>query len=87
MISKAKTSLFMFPEVNFPVKLEYRDANNKKIEETYQVPLKLYSSWQAKKFGLKKSNTTAIVVILIILGVVGYFLYRKYWHKKKKKKQ
>ncbi|MCK4589748.1 MAG: COG1361 S-layer family protein [Nanoarchaeota archaeon] len=71
--------------INLPVKLEYRDANNKKIQETYQVPLKLYSSWQAKKFGLKKSNTITVIVILIILGIVGYFLYRKYWHKKKKK--
>lgn len=71
--------------VNLPVKLEYRDANNKKIEETYQVPLKLYSSWQAKKFGLKSSSFVGWIVVLVILGVVGYFLYRKYWHKRKKK--
>jgi len=71
--------------IDLPVKLEYRDANNKKIEETYQIPLKLYSGWEARKFGLKSSGWLIWLTILVILGAAGYFLYRKYWHKKKKK--
>jgi len=71
--------------IDLPIKLEYRDANNKKIEESYDVALKLYSSGQAKRFGLKKSNTVVWLVILVILAGVGYFLYRKFWRKKKKK--
>jgi len=71
--------------VDLLVKLEYRDANNKKITENYQVPLKLYSSWEARKFGLKKSSSWVWLIVLVILGVVGYFLYHRYWRKKKKK--
>ncbi|MBW2963573.1 COG1361 S-layer family protein, partial [Candidatus Woesearchaeota archaeon] len=70
--------------VDLLVKLEYRDANNKKITENYQVPLKLYSSWEARKFGLKKSSSWVWLIVLVILGVVGYFLYHRYWRKKKK---
>lgn len=71
--------------IDLPVKLEYRDANNKKITETYQVPLKLYSGWEVRKFGLKQSSAWVWLIVLVILGGVGYFLYRRYWRKKKKK--
>ena len=73
--------------INLPIKLEYRDANNKVIKENYQVSLKLYSSSEAKKYGLKSSSIVGWLIILVLLGVIGYFLYRKYWRKKKKKKQ
>jgi hypothetical protein len=71
--------------VNLPVKLEFRDANNKKIEQTYDVGLKLFSSSEAKRYGLTSSSSLVWIIFIVILGGVGYFFYRRYKHKKKKK--
>ncbi|MFC1801201.1 COG1361 S-layer family protein [Nanoarchaeota archaeon] len=71
--------------IDLPVKLEFRDANNKKIEQTYDVSLKLFSSREAKRYGLTTSSSLVWIILIVILGGVGYFFYRRYKRKKKKK--
>ncbi len=70
-------------EVVLPLLVEYRDANNNEYVEDVNVPLKLYSSSEAKAIGAKKgSSKVGIIIVLIIVGG-GFFFYRR-WRKKKK---
>ncbi|MBN1156211.1 COG1361 S-layer family protein [Candidatus Woesearchaeota archaeon] len=73
-------------DVKLNVGLKYKDAENRAYDEAMDVPLKLYSSSDIKKYELeKKSNTTGIVIIIVIvvIGLGGYVMYKK---KRKKSK-
>ncbi len=70
-------------EVALPLILEYKDANNNEYKEEIRLPLKLYSSSDAKAIGVKKGNSTVGIVIVLIIVVGGFFIYRR-WRKKKK---
>jgi len=63
--------------------IEYKDANNNDYSKNIELPLKLYSSAEAKSMGLKKgNNAVGIIIVLVIVGA-GFFIYRR-WRKKKK---
>jgi len=70
--------------VVLPILIEYKDAINNDFRETIELTLPLYSSSEAKKFGLKKGNGLIGYIILILVVVGGLFAYRK-WGKRKKK--
>ena len=71
-------------DIPLKLKLEYSDPNNKEYSETVTLPLKLYSSKNAKKYGLVQgSSKVGFVIILIIVGG-GIYFYKK--RKKKSKK-
>jgi len=62
-----------------------KDANNKEYIKEVRIPLKLYSSSEAKKYGVKKGNgAVGIIIILIIVGAGLFFYIRR---KKKAKKE
>jgi len=70
-------------DVILPLLVEYKDANNNEYSKDISLPLKLYSSSEAKAAGLKKgSNAVGIIIVLVIVGA-GFFIYRR-WRKKKK---
>jgi hypothetical protein len=63
--------------VRIPVEVTYKDANNNYYKEKREVELKLYSSSQAKNFGIKKNNNFVwIAAVLIVIGA-SYYYYRK----------
>lgn len=65
--------------------VEYRDNNNKLHQEQLELPLKLYSESDAKKYGyVASSGSTVKILFLIILVVVAFFAW-KWWKKRKKK--
>ena len=68
--------------VKIPAQVTYRDTNNNNYNYTRDVELKLYSSSQAKSFGLKKSSSLLWIVLTAIAAAAGYYFYRK---KKSKK--
>jgi hypothetical protein len=72
--------------IQLPLKLEYKDANNKEFVSNEIINLKLYSSKTAKKYGLIAESSSSKIFIFIVLGVGGFFLYRR-WKKKKKTKE
>jgi len=71
-------------ELVLPVELEYMDANNKKFSESREVKLRLFSSSEAKRYGLEESRIVGIIIIVIIVALGVYFFY---WRRKKKKKK
>lgn len=65
-------------------KIEYKDFDNKKQEETVNLSFKVYTREEALELGLvKKSNTQLYFLIFIILLIV-WLIYRKI---KKRRKQ
>ncbi len=72
-------------EVIVPVKLEYRDANNKAYTKSFQLPIKLYTSKEIKQMGLKPKSSAPIFIVIIIF-IAGFFAYR-WWKKKNTKKK
>jgi len=71
-------------EVALPLRVEYRDANNKEYTDDVKIPIKLYSSAEAKKYGVKTgSSKVGVIIILIIVGAGLFF----YWRRKKRTKK
>ena len=68
-----------------PITLEYRDANNAAYEEKHNLELPMYSTSEAKKFGLVAGNGTIGIIVIIVVVVAGVFIYIR-WRKGKKKK-
>ena len=63
--------------VKIPVQVTYKDANNNDYKDTREVELKLYSSNEAKNFGVKKNNNLIWIIVIILIIAVGYYYYRK----------
>jgi len=65
--------------VQLPMKIEYRDANNKKFKKEMILSLKLYSSSTAERYGLVASGNPVytILLIIIILLVIRWYVKRK----------
>ena len=64
--------------------LEYKDANNNNYKDEVKLKLRLYSGTEAKKFGLKESNSFVGILIVAVIVVAGVLYYRKRMIKKKK---
>lgn len=69
--------------LQLPLRLEYRDANNKMFKKDVILRLNLYSSSEAEKYGLVQSNGYSGFIYLLIIAGAGYFFYKR-WKKKKK---
>ena len=60
-----------------PVQVMYKDTNNNDYKENREVELRLYSSSEAKNFGVKKSTNLIWIVALVIVCGVAYYYFRK----------
>ncbi|MBI2523282.1 hypothetical protein HYW19_02755 [Candidatus Woesearchaeota archaeon] len=69
-------------QVELPLTLEYKDANNNNYRDRISLKLNLYSASEAKKFGLKKENGTLGFLIVVAIVIGGLFYYRKRMKKK-----
>ena len=63
--------------VKIPVQVAYKDANNNNYKENREVELKLYSSSDAKNFGVKKNNNFVWIVIAIVVVAGVYYYYSR----------
>ena len=71
--------------ITLPVKFEYSDANYKQYTEQRNIPLKVYSSTDAKKYGLVQTSSGVMYFVgLMIFIAIGYFGW-KWWKKRNKK--
>jgi len=68
-----------------PLVLEYKDANNNNFKDNVKLPLKIYSTAEAKKLGLIKGDGKTGFVVIIVVIVLGLIFYRR-WRKAGKKK-
>lgn len=82
-------SLFVNPtkksEIELPLYIEYKDANNKEYSRDLSLQIKLYNSAEAKKLGLKKSNSFVGLAVIVVIVGAGLFFYVRHKRKRKKK--
>jgi hypothetical protein len=69
--------------VGMPMQITYTDSNNQAYEQKLNIPIKMYSGAELKKFGLVKGSNMSWIFFLVVVAGVGYYIYRK---KKKAKK-
>ena len=82
--STAEFKLFVKGEdsIKISVEVDYKDTNNNNYKDTREVELKLYSSSEAKSFGVEKSNQLTWIVVAVLVIGAAYYYYRR---RKKKK--
>ncbi len=61
--------------------LSFSDSNNNKFTKEYSKTLKIYSSSEAKKLGLKSGGYTGTILFVIVI-LAAVFIYRKFRKKK-----
>lgn len=74
-------------EVILPVTIEYKDTNNNHYTKKLNLRNRIYSSSEAKKFGLVKGSKLNGFVVLIIIVLAGLFVYKRIKKKKKNNKK
>ncbi len=72
--------------VQFPITVQYRDANNKQYETTEDIAFNVIDSSKLKDAQSSGSKITMTVIIVIIL-IIGGFIYFRSRAKKNKKAQ
>mgnify|MGYP001561550197 CR=1 FL=1 len=70
--------------LTLPIQLDYKDANNNEFSKKIDLPLNLYSSKDAKKFGLTQGSSMIGIVIVVVIVVAGLLIFRRYWKRRKK---
>jgi hypothetical protein len=66
-------------QLDFPITVEYRDANNNLYSDTYNLKLEILN---ASKLGMQTGNSSWVVIVLIAVVVIGFLIYRRRNRKK-----
>lgn len=69
-------------ELNLPLIISYKSANNEAYTKTVNLNVKVYSIAEAKQAGLIKPATTLNIFLGLIILIVVYFVYRKFKRRK-----
>ena len=76
----------MFPltsgNINLPLMISYKDANNKDYISTLNLNAKVYNQNEAKQMGLVQSGNYSYIIFVIISIVIIILIYRKYRRRK-----
>jgi len=59
-----------------PVKVEYRDSDNKLFTKTEFLDINIYSFEEAKQLGLTKTNYTPFIITTVLLIIVLFIIIR-----------
>ncbi len=59
-----------------PIKIQYRDTENKLFSETKFLDITIYSEQEAKSLGLTQTNYTPFIITTIILIIVVLLIFR-----------
>ncbi|MBR9703992.1 hypothetical protein GOV12_01165 [Candidatus Pacearchaeota archaeon] len=73
--------------INLPVIVKYKDVTNKEYTEINDLDLKIYSTKDAIKLGLIKTNNYSSIVIIIIVVIILIIIWRVISKRRKKKKK
>jgi hypothetical protein len=69
-----------------PLSIDYKDANNNHYTESLNLKTRIYSSKEAKMFGISEGSSRLGLVIVIVIVAGGLYAYRR-WKKKKNNKK
>ena len=56
--------------------VEYKDFNNKRIIETVELPLTIYTQEKAIELGIKQKDMTLIYVLIVVILLILWFIWR-----------
>ena len=70
-------------QILFPIEIEYMDINNNRFKDRIKLSMDIYSSGEAKKYGLVDGNGFIGIFIVFVIVIVGLYYYRRYSKKKK----
>jgi hypothetical protein len=71
-------------ELRLPLKLSFKDANNRAYEERREIIVPLYSQAELEKYGFATPQGIMLTVLAaIILLFAAYFVYAHFLKKKK----
>ena len=68
--------------INLPMMISYKDANNKDYISTLNLNAKVYNQNEAKQMGLVQSGNYSYIIFVIISIVIIILIYRKYRRRK-----
>lgn len=71
-------------KIILPISIEYMDANNNEYKTDMNIEMPLYSTSEAKRFGLVNGNGTVGFFIAVLIVAAGVFAYRR-WKRGRKK--
>jgi hypothetical protein len=66
------------------INLDYLDALNNAYADELEVPVRIYTGGEARKFGLESRDNKGIIITIIIV-IAGVLVYRRFRKKKKSK--
>ncbi|MBN2112372.1 hypothetical protein JW707_04720 [Candidatus Woesearchaeota archaeon] len=72
-------------EVILPLTIDYRDTNNNHYVKKLNLKNRIYTSKEAKMFGIEKGNSVLGIVVLLLIVGGGLYIYRRVKKRKKKK--
>ncbi len=68
-------------ELPLKFRLVYKDAYNKEYDEQITLTTKMFTSWEAKKYGLTQGSSSFFWIVLLIIGAgAGWY----FWKRRKK---
>ena len=73
-------------KITLPLTIEYKDTNNNHYTKKLNLENRIYSSREAKMFGIAKGSSAWGFIVLVVIVVAGLLIYRRYKKKKNKKK-
>ena len=68
---------------SIPVRLEYKDAFNTPVSEEVDIPIQIYSSRVASRFGLIKRSNGPVTILLYVLLALFVIQWYKAWRREK----
>lgn len=70
-------------QVMLPLLVEYRDSNNELYRQQLELPLRLYSRSEAKRYGLVQGSSGIGILIVIAIVAAGVYFFIRRRRKKK----
>ncbi|MFH1210805.1 MAG: COG1361 S-layer family protein [archaeon] len=70
-------------DVPIKLKVSYKDSYNNEKQDLGEVQLKVYSSWEMRKYGLGTGGTGLLTWIIYILLIIFVYLGFKEWRKER----
>ncbi|MFB6145823.1 MAG: COG1361 S-layer family protein [Candidatus Nanohaloarchaea archaeon] len=72
------------PDVELPVKLDYRTLDGRQVTETDNVSLNVYSGSELSRYGMAGSGSTLVIAIVVAAIVIGGIYY---WRRRRRNKE
>jgi hypothetical protein len=71
--------------INLPVTIIYKDITNKQYTQSFDIPIKTYTTSEAQSLGLVPVSSIGYIILIIIILIVIFVIYRIFRARRKRK--